>query len=170
MKPDLSEFYKKNQIVFTDNLYCASKNKNMTLAEYDISKGVNGMDPNHLDDNRSICQMVRNANGLTDFKFHTKMIYVVNLANNAVIKLGSYSGNPGNQWGGNKTRSIFSEDKKELGKSYMENPHHSIFSLLNEINNQIVNYKVKDYIVEISYYFERINSKLLQYEKEVGLN
>lgn len=165
IKPQLSQFFIDNPIVFTDKLYCAVKNTTMTLAEYDKSKGVAGMDPDKIDDDRSICQMVRNANGLTDFKFHPQMVYVVNLANNAVMKLGTYSGNKGNTWGGSKTRSLFTEDKRLLGKSYLDDPHHSIYVLLNKIYSEIEDQNVKDYIIEISYYFERINSKILTYEK-----
>ncbi len=164
MKPQLSQFYSENPIIFSEDIYCASQKKTVTTSQYSKYKGVSGMDPNSIDDDRSICQMIRNANGLTNLEFHHKMIYIVNFANNAVIKLGGYSGNKENRWGGSKKRSLFTEDKRLLGKSYLDNPHHSIYELLNDIYNQIDDQKVKDYIIEISYYFERINSKILTYE------
>lgn len=168
-KPRLSNHYLINPIEFSDTLYCAVKKKNLTVSEYDISKGVRGDDPNHRDDDRSICQMVRNANGLTKFKYHKHMIYVVHFANNAVRRLNDYSGVSDGKWGSRRTRSDFTEEKKQIGQSYLDNPHHSIFELLNNISNDIDDDKVRSYVVEIAYYFERINSKLLEYETERGI-
>lgn len=168
-KPNLSNHFRINPIIFSDNLYCASQKKVVSTSEYSNYKGVKGINIKNIEDDRSICQMTRNANGLTNFEHHNSMIYIVHFANNAVIKLGEYSGAKGNAWGGVKRRSDFTEDKRQLGQSYLENPHHSIFELLDKINKSVTDQKTKDYIVEISYYFERINSKILSYENEVGV-
>jgi len=165
MKPQLSKFFLTNPLVNTETVYCLSKEKEMTLVEYSNEKGVQSI--HSIDDNRSICQMLRNTNGLTNYDYHRDFIFLVNLANNAVMKLGSYSKAKDNAWGDkDKSRSVFSEDKRILGQQYLDNPHHNAFEVLGIIKNQTTHPKSKDYLVEVSYYLERVNNKLLEYEQK----
>jgi hypothetical protein len=165
-KPPLSNFFIVNQVVDTETLFCFSNEKHMPLHEYSEYKSVKGGSSN-IDDPRTICQMLRNANGLTDFEYHKDFILLVNFANNAVIKLGNYSKAPGNDWeGNNKSRSEFTEDKRVLGQQYLDHSHHSVFELLKKIKDTTTNERAKDYLVEISYYFERVNAKILEYEQK----
>ena len=165
MKPQLSKFFLTNPIVNTETVYCLSKEKEMTLVEYSNEKGVQSI--HSIYDNRSICQMLRNTNGLTNYDYHRDFIFLVNLANNAVMKLGSYSKAKDNAWGDkDKSRSVFSEDKRILGQQYLDNPHHNAFEILGIIKNQTTHPKSKDYLVEVSYYLERVNNKLLEYEQK----
>jgi hypothetical protein len=166
---ELSEHFKTNKINISDNVYCAVKKTVMTASQYATSKGVSGADPKHIDDSRSLCQMIRNVNGMTNLTYHNKFIYVVNFANNAVMRLNQFKGEYDGRWGGPKTRSVFTEDKQKLGISYMETPHHSIFELLSEIYLDITNEVHKSYLEEVSYYFQRINERLLKYEQELGI-
>jgi hypothetical protein len=110
--------------------------------------------------------MLRNINGMTNFEHHEDIVLLVNFANNAVLKLGQHSKNPGNRWGGRKARSDFTEEKRNMGLFYLENPHHSSFEKLKELYDKTTDQRVADYIVEISYYMERINSKILEYEQK----
>lgn len=158
----MSKFFLEREVLNKDNVFCDSKNKNMSLDEYSKSKNVKNI--GSLDSDRSICQMLRNVNGLTSYNNHKDIVLLVNFANNAVIKLGSYSRNPGNRWGGRKTRSDFCEDKRKMGLFYLSLPHHSSFECLKRIYNNTNDERVRDYVIEVSYYMERINSKILEYE------
>ncbi len=165
MKPELSNFFSNNDIVDTETVHCLSKGIDMTLQEYSISKGVGDM--HSIDDNRSICQMLRNTNGLTKHEYHRHFVFLVNFANNAVKTLGDYSKVKDGTWGSkDKTRSAFTEDKRVLGQQYMDNPHHKVFYLLSQMKKQTSHERAKDYLVEVSYYFERVNSKLLEYDQK----
>jgi len=162
---ELSHHFKVNKVEFSDTLYCAVKKCKMSVREYGISKGVSGADPKHVDDHRSICQMIRNVNGMSGLTYHNKFIYVVNFANNAVQKLNVLKGTIGADWGTPRPRSVFTEDKRELGISYLQTPHHSIFQVLSEIYDDMDNDIHKSYLEEVSYYFERINKKIIEYER-----
>jgi hypothetical protein len=162
--PKLSRFFSERKISDRDNIFCDVKNKKMTLNEYSASKNVRNMFG--IDSDRSICQMLRNINGMTQYTNHEDVVLLVNFANNAVLKLGTYSKNPGNRWGGRKTRSDFTEEKREMGLFYLNNPHHSSFQKLKSLYDRTTDQRVADYIVEISYYMERINSKILEYEQK----
>ena len=165
MKPQLSNFFVTNPIVDLETVYCLSKEKEMTLIQYSDEKGVKSI--HSIDDNRSICQMLRNTNGLTNYDYHKEFIFLVNLANNAVVKLGSYSKVKDNAWGDkDKSRSVFTEDKRILGLQYLDNPHHNAFDMLGIIMHKTIHPKSKDYLVEVSYYLERVNNKLLEYEQK----
>ena len=165
MKPQLSNFFVTNPIVDLETVYCLSKEKEMTLVQYSDEKGVKSI--HSIDDNRSICQMLRNTNGLTNYDYHKEFIFLVNLANNAVVKLGSYSKVKDNAWGDkDKSRSVFTEDKRILGLQYLDNPHHNAFDMLGTIMHKTIHPKSKDYLVEVSYYLERVNNKLLEYEQK----
>lgn len=165
MKPQLSNFFATNPIVDLETVYCLSKEKEMTLLQYSDEKGV--LSTHSIDDNRSICQMLRNTNGLTNYDYHRDFIFLVNLANNAVVKLGSYSKAKDNAWGDkDKSRSVFTEDKRILGQQYLDNPHHNAFNILGIIKDKTTHPKSKDYLVEVSYYLERVNNKLLEYEQK----
>tara|TARA_R110001632_G_C11084606_1_gene389040 strand:+ start:51 stop:548 length:498 start_codon:yes stop_codon:yes gene_type:complete len=165
MKPQLSEFYRSRPLGTDDALFCDSKGVTMKLKEYSDYKGVKGGDLK--DNDRSICQMLRNTNKMTSFVNHRDMVIMVNFANNAVINLGKYTGDTENKWGGSKTRSNFTEDKRQLGLQYIKNAHHPIFALLKEVYDKTEDGKAKDYIVEVAYYFERINDRTLEYEKKL---
>jgi len=164
LKPPLSNFFNKNPIATPDAIFCLAENRYMNLDDYSNSKKVKSI--HSIDSDRSICQMLRNVNGMTQYSNHEEIVLLVNFANNAVIKLGSYSNNPGNRWGGRKTRSDFTEQKRNAGLYYLENPHHSSFKLLKTVYDRTSDQKVLDYIVEISHYMERINSKILEYEQK----
>lgn len=164
-KPRLSNFFAQRAVCTLDSIFCDSKNKIMTLNEYSKSKKVKSS--HSIDSDRSICQMLRNINGMTNYDYHEDIVLLVNFANNAVLKLGTYSKNPGNRWGGRKARSDFSASKRDMGLSYLSNPHHSSFEKLRNLYNKVNDSKVADYIVEISYYMERINSKILEYEQRI---
>lgn len=159
---ELSNFFKNRNCTFSEYLYCDSKNKKMSLDEYSKYKNVKIF--KNTDSDRSICQMLRNVNGMTDYKYHKNIVILVNFANNAVINLGLHSKEPGNRWGGKKTRSHFTEEKKLEGIEILNNPYHSVFVELKKIYDLINDNSILDYIVEIAYYMERINSKILEYE------
>lgn len=165
MKPELSEFYKSRSLGTDDDLFCDVKGVKMNLNEYSNSKGVKGGDLK--DDDRSICQMLRNTNKMTSFVNHRDMVIMVHFANNAVKNLSGHSGDKEGRWGGRKTRSDFTEDKRQLGLQYMNDPHHPIFALVKEVYDKTEDEKSKDYIIEVAYYFERINAKTLEYEKQL---
>jgi hypothetical protein len=165
-KTQLSNYFKNNPIIDNDSVFCLANKKVMTLREYSTYKTVSGTSSN-IDDSRTICQMLRNSNQLSNYEYHRTFTLLVNLANNAVYTLGSYSKAPGNAWGEkDKSRSVFTPEKRALGQYYMDNPHHNVFDILSQIKNSTKYDKVKDYLVEISYYFERINSKILEYEQK----
>lgn len=164
-KPELSNYFLENSVSTPNSIYCDSKNKKMTIAEYSVSKKVKSANTKTKDSDRSICQMLRNINGMTGFKHHEEIVLLVNFTNNAVVRLGKHSKAKDNRWGGSKTRSDFTEEKRSLGLLYLENPHHSFFEKIKSIWEKTSDQKVADYIVEISYYMERINSKILEYEK-----
>lgn len=165
-KPQLSNFFKNNPVIDDESVFCLVNKKIMTLQEYSTYKTVDSKSSN-IDDSRSICQMLRNSNQLTNYEYHRTFTLLVNLANNAVYTLGRYSKAPGNAWGEkDKSRSVFTPEKRALGQQYMDNPHHNVFDILNQIKNTTKYDKVKDYLIEISYYLERINSKILEYEQK----
>lgn len=166
---ELSHHFKINPVEYTDALYCAVKKTTMSVQEYGISKGVSGADPKHVDDDRSICQMIRNVNGMSRLQYHGKFIYVVNFANNAVRRLNQFKGVYDGVWGEPRPRSVFTEDKRELGISYLNNPHHSIFEVLSSIYGDMDNDVHKSYLEEVAYYFQRINERLLKYESDLGV-
>ena len=158
-------FFSERKVSDKNNIFCDSKNKKMTLSEYSRSKKV---DTKRLvDSDRSICQMLRNVNHMTRYINREDIILLINFANNAVLKLGTYSKNPGNRWGGKKTRSAFNGRKRKLGLFYLNNPHHSSFEKLKNIYDRTTDPKTASYIIEISYYMERINSKILEYENQI---
>lgn len=162
-KPQLSRFFQENQLKSTETVFCLSKNREMTLQEYSDSKGVGDM--HSIDDNRSICQMLRNTNGLTKHQYHVDFIFLINLANNAVKVLGDYSKAADGRWGDpDKRRSNFTEEKRQIGLQYLADPHHSVFAALQIIKDKTKEERAKDYITEVSYYFEKVNNKLLEYE------
>ena len=166
IKAPLSEFFDKNAIATPDTIFCLAANEHMSLDDYSTSKHVKAGQP--VDSDRSICQMLRNVNGMTQYSSHEEITLLINFANNAVIHLGTYSKNPGNRWGGRKTRSDFTEDKRNMGLYYLENPHHSSFEMLKSLydcHGDTNNPKVLDYIAEISYYMERVNYKIREYEQ-----
>lgn len=165
--PKLSQFFSERPISDRDSIFCDVKNRKMTLNEYSVSKNVTHMFG--IDSDRSICQMLRNINGMTQYTNHEDVVLLVNFANNAVLKLGTYSKNPENRWGGRKTRSDFTEEKREMGLFYLNNPHHSSFEKLKDVYDKTTDSRVADYIIEISYYMERINSKILEYEQQATL-
>jgi hypothetical protein len=165
-KLNLSDFFKSRKCVTTNSLFCDSEKRNMSINEYSKSKKAKSV--HSIDSDRSICQMLRNINGMTNFSYHEQVVILINFANNAVINLGKHSKNPGNRWGGRKTRSDFTEKKRKQALEILDNPHHEVFEELKKLYNSVDNESVLDYIVEITYYMERINSKTLEYE--IGKN
>lgn len=167
-KLDLSNFFKSRNCVITNNLFCDSKEKNMSISEYSKSKKAKSV--HGIDSDRSICQMLRNVNGMTNFSYHEQIVVLINFANNAVINLGKHSKNPGNRWGGRKTRSDFTLEKREQAIKILNNPHHEVFYQLKKLYEAIDNEEVLDFVIEIVYYMERINSKTLEYEAKKNNN
>ena len=165
MKYKLSKFFKSRTCVYSTTLQCDKHNKRMTLAEYSKSKSVKTA--RISDSNRSICAMLRNINGETKFKYHDTITILVNFTNNAVIHLGQYSKNPGNRWGGRKTRSDFNEDKKNQAIEILNHPHHTVFVELKKLYTSIKDKNALHHLLEIVYYLERINSKILEYENKI---
>lgn len=167
---EISHHFKINPIEFTDTVYCADKKTMRKTTEYSKTKNVSGANRAHFDDNRSICQMIRNVNGMTNLTHHNKFIYAVVFANNAVIRLNQFKGIRDGKWGDdNRPRSVFTEEKRQLGISYLKNPHHSIWEVLSDIYVKMENETHKSYLEEISYYFQRINEKMLEYEQNLGI-
>lgn len=167
-----SDFFNRNQINLTGNVYCAVKDKSMPLKEYANYKNVTNADLKNRDNDRSICQMARNANGMTKLNYNKQFTYIINFANNAVNELNNHNKSQSAALStlieGKPTpyvRSAFTEEKRALGIKYLQSPHHSIFGLLAEVYNKLNNSDHKKYIEEISYYMQRINKKLLEYEQ-----
>ena len=165
MKPQLSEFFKSKPKPTPDNVFCDIKQFPMTVDQYSIYKGVKGGDM--TDDDRSICQMIRNANKSSGFTSHPKMVLILNFANNAVHRLGQLNGKPGQRWTKNSKRSDFTDDKRELALQYLADPHHPIFELIAEVKEETTDPATLDYVIEVAYYMERVNNKILQYENEL---
>ena len=163
-KPELSEFFKSKKAPTPDTIFCDSKQIPMTLDQYSDSKGVKGGDMK--DDERSICQMIRNANKSSGFTSHPKMVLILNFANNVVLRLGQLNGKPGQRWTSNTKRSDFTDEKREVALQYLSDPHHPIFEIINEVMEESKDPATIDYVIEVAYYMERVNGKILEYEKK----
>ena len=164
-KPELSEFFKSKPAPTPDTVVCDIKQVKFTVDQYSDYKGVRGGDM--TDNDRSICQMIRNANKSSGFTSHPKMVLILSFANNAVYRLGQLNGRPGQTWTKSSKRSDFTQEKRHVALGYLDNPHHPIFSLIKEVFNESTDVATIDYIVEVAYYMERVNNKILQYEKEL---
>ena len=163
-KPELSAFFKSKDAPTPDTVFCDIKETPMTVDQYSSYKGVKGGDMK--DDERSICQMIRNANVSSKFESHPKMVLILSFANNAVYKLGQLNGKPGQRWTSNTKRSDFTDEKRAKALEYLNNPHHPIFSLIKEVLDESTDTAARDYIIEVAYYMERVNNKILYYENE----
>ena len=120
---------------------------------------------------RTICQMMRNFNNVTDYKYQGLVSIVIEYLHHAVVKLKKYkcdwntyikTASKNNLI---KSRSIFKPEKREIALSYLDIENHDIFKLYKELY-QITNRPVaKELILESIYYTQQINKKLGEYEK-----
>lgn len=164
-KPQLSAFFQSKEAPTSNSVFCDIKQTPMSVDQYSDYKGVKGGDM--IDNDRSICQMIRNANKSSGFTSHPKMVLILSFANNAVYRLGQLNGRPGQRWTKSSKRSDFTEEKRQVALGYLNDPHHPIFSLIKEVFDESTDPATIDYIVEVAYYMERVNNKILQYESEI---
>ena len=162
-KPELSSFFKSKEAPTPDTVFCDIKKIPMTVDQYSVYKGAKGGAME--DHDRSICQMIRNANKSSGFVSHPKMVLILSFANNAAYQLGQLSGKPGQRWTKSSKRSDFTEEKRQLALGFLSDPHHPIFELINEVKEETTDPATLDYIIEVAYYMERLNNKILQYEQ-----
>lgn len=143
--------------------------KNTKYSEFDIDKfkQEKRVRSNVINNNRTICQMLRNFNKLTKFKHEQVITKLIKYIHDSVLKLRVYKSNFDDKWWNDhknmKKRSKFTELKKRivLTKRIIDIDHF-IFVELKELYSVTENYK--DVILEILYYLYKINLKFLEYE------
>ena len=159
---NLSNFFKENKIQESDLVFCVDRNSEMSINEYSDYKSVKSNST--LDDDRSLCQMLRNLNWLTDFQHHYDIVRLLNFSNNSVITLTKLHNESYNNWVSQKRRrSDFSSKKRSEGLSYLTSPHHDVFKKIKHIYD-LSSDNAREYCLEISYYIQKVNDKIYYYE------
>ena len=115
--------------------------------------------------------MLRNVNVMSKYEFEYKIAICVHFAQHTVLKLTEEQKANFNKYllpdvekNIKNGRSSFSPIKKNIAISLLSCQIHPIFNLLKELYFKIDNIEIKNYILEITYYMNRLNEKFIEYE------
>jgi hypothetical protein len=151
------------------NYFIINNSFNYTDKEInDFKTEKNVIITNYVNDDRTVCNMLRNINLLTQNKFLDIIIKIIKYVNDAVLHLRTYNVNFDSNWWKNKhhikhTRSIFNNYYLEISKTkiFMD---HCVFNQFLLLSNLISDENIKSLILEAVYYTYKINIKIYEYE------
>lgn len=118
--------------------------------------------------NRTICQMLRNINLLTNYKHEYIIIILIKYINDAVLELRKYKNDFDKNWLNNKNsvnfnRSIFDPYYLSISKKILS-INNQLFSKFFDLYNNIQHDNEKKLLLESLFYVYKINLKLYEYE------
>tara|TARA_R110002074_G_scaffold386746_1_gene568582 strand:- start:6049 stop:7317 length:1269 start_codon:yes stop_codon:yes gene_type:complete len=152
----ISDYFKTNKIEHDANV----------LIKFGTEKKI------HLErvseGDRTVCQMLRNVNVLTGYKYELQITSLIKYINDAVLRLREYKTDFDKNWWDNKgdisfNRSTFDPFYLQMSKELLS-LGHTIFDGLSKLYNEVDDPNTKNFVIESVYYTYKINLKLLEYE------
>ena len=117
---------------------------------------------------RTVCQMLRNINVLTQYKYENNITVLIKYINDAVLKLRDNKKDFDQNWWNNKNsvnfnRSIFDPYYLSMSEILLC-IQHPLFITFLDLYNNINDINIKNFILESVYYTYKINLRLCEYE------